>query len=310
MYHFIGKEFGYQWSCSMGDSVSSSNIDFGITKFQELRSDNNSTVYLQAADTCVQMRLTASDDEYAERYFESLERELVAKNGNERTWKLWHIDDTLSFWLIDIELSEKYTWPMLGFLKGVPIGIKGRRGAVDFAYSPQEVCELTSADTLKCKTDRIQLENIFPPTYFFGNNVSVMGNVIARIPGNDRMPIENVEIEIFKNDLLIEQVLVSDSGWYELLLPLDYKYLISYHADGYVDKSVEIDSRYIPVNARYASFEMHIEMSLFQEIPGVDFSILNQPIGKCNFDPSTNSLEFDFDYTRNVQDSLTILLGS
>ncbi|MFT6726456.1 MAG: hypothetical protein ACJAV7_000904, partial [Flavobacteriales bacterium] len=61
---------------------------------------------------------------------------------------------------------------------------------------------------------------------------------------------------------------------------------------------------------RYASFEMHIEMSLFQEIPGVDFSILNQPIGKCNFDPSTNSLEFDFDYTRNVQDSLTILLGS
>lgn len=307
LYHVIGEEFGYQWLSAYGDSVASNYIDFGIAEFQEFELNDVRTVCLQVADTCVQTTLDASNDGYAQQYFQSLERELVHDDGDEQTWKLWPVDDTSSYWLVDIDLSGNVTWPMLRFLEGRPTGIQGKRGDIGFSYLPPTDFKVLSIEQDSCGIDSTGWENVFPPTYFGEDNIQIMGKVIERVSVDEKKPVKNVDIEIFKNDQIADKILIPDSGTYEFFLPLEYKYLIVFSAEGYVHKSVEIDARYMSMEDRSGGFTMEMDLSLFQEIPGVDFSVLDQPIGKCRFDRMSNSMSFDFEYTKVISDSVAVL---
>lgn len=310
LYHVLGREFGYTWQWRTSGETAISFIDWGSCQWLEKQVvDSFDTVYFSQGDTCVQMGLLARDEGYANQYFQSLERALLSDDEGIQKWKFWHLNDSLSYWIVDLQVSEKSSWPQFNFLGGIPVGVKGRRGAHEFSYQPSNACAEVAIDTVDCVEAELNLLEMFPNQYFTGTNLELRGKVMLMADNEQRSPIPDAQVEIVREGQVLSVVHVNDSGRYDIELPLDYLYLLNYSAEGMVHKSIEIDTRYMPLNVQSGGFAMDIDMSLFEAIPGVDFSILDQPIGKCKYDEDSNAIEFDFDYTRMIQDSVSVLLS-
>jgi hypothetical protein len=75
-----------------------------------------------------------------------------------------------------------------------------------------------------------------------------------------------------------------------------------------VSKNVTINTSSIPEEERQGGMGMNVEMTLFQELPGVDFKLLQQPIGKSKYDPATKNLAWDLAYTAQIQAEMSRML--
>ncbi len=120
--------------------------------------------------------------------------------------------------------------------------------------------------------------------------------------------LENVTITAYHNGAKVDEYVTRNNGKYEFFLDLGKEYDIRFNRSGFVGKSVYMDSRNIPEEDVGAGFSMNIEMSLFEELEGLDVKILEQPIGKAKYNPNTGALEFDFAYTQKIKDEINRLM--
>lgn len=120
--------------------------------------------------------------------------------------------------------------------------------------------------------------------------------------------LENVKITAYHNGTKVDEYTTRPNGKYEFFLDLGKEYDLEFSRSGWVSKKVYMDSRNIPEEDVGAGFSMNIEMSLFEELEGLDVSILEQPIGKAKYNPNTGALEFDFAYTQKIKDELNRLM--
>jgi hypothetical protein len=308
LYDVLGEEFGYTWQCRTSKTSTINLIDWGSSQWIEKHSaDSFDTVYFSKADTCIQMGLLARDDGYANQYFQSLERSIIREEGGVQTWKFWPLHDSLSWWLVDIQISENHTWPMFSFLHGTPVGVEGKRGSVAFSFMPVSECEMDQAWLEDCAPRDIRIIDLFPPMTSDQDIIRISGKVMSHDDEGHNSGMPGAQIDIFQDYQLMSVIYAGDSGQYNIDLSLDYLYLLEIKSEGKVQKSIEIDSRYIAMSNQSAGFDMGMDISLFDEIPGVDFSILDQPIGKCKYDEMRNSIMFDFEYTRVISDSVNAL---
>jgi len=120
--------------------------------------------------------------------------------------------------------------------------------------------------------------------------------------------IPGVTIKAFENGKLIDTYETKANGKYEFFLDVGKQYELVFSKPGIVTKRVSMDARNIPSEDVGAGFSMNIEMSLFEEMEGLDVSILNQPIGIAKYNANTGALEFDFAYTQKIKDELNRLM--
>lgn len=156
--------------------------------------------------------------------------------------------------------------------------------------------------------------------YFFTLILIVgLGNLISAQEGelyifgvvkdyDDGKKLENVTIRAYHNGSKVDEYITRSNGKYEFFLELGKEYDLDFVCPGFVSKKVYMDSRNIPAEDIGAGFSMNIEMSLFQELEGLDVSILDQPIGKAKYNPNTGALEFDFAYTQKIKDEISRLM--
>ncbi|MCB0794756.1 MAG: hypothetical protein KDB88_08470, partial [Flavobacteriales bacterium] len=64
----------------------------------------------------------------------------------------------------------------------------------------------------------------------------------------------------------------------------------------------------IPEEERVGGHGMNVEMTLFNELPGIDFSVLDKPIGKAKFDPANNEVTWDLEYTNGIRNEIARLM--
>ena len=121
---------------------------------------------------------------------------------------------------------------------------------------------------------------------------------------NSGEKLENITITVTAGGEQIDQITTKGNGKYEFFLPLGKLYIIRYNRDDLVAKKVQLDSREIPEQDAMAGFSMNIEMTLFENMEGLDTSLLDEPIGKAKFDPEKSTMEFDFEYTRQIQSKI------
>ena len=112
--------------------------------------------------------------------------------------------------------------------------------------------------------------------------------------------LENCKISVRKNNKPHTTLETNEIGQAEIDLPLNHKYLIEFSQKKYVSKTILIDTRNIPVVDQEGGFLLNLEMSLFHHKEGLDSRILSEPIGIAKYDSMRNSIEFDFDYTREI----------
>ncbi len=120
--------------------------------------------------------------------------------------------------------------------------------------------------------------------------------------------LDGVVVSVYKNGAKLTETTTNASGKYEFNLDYGADYKITYAKAGIVSKNITIDTRNIPEEERVGGHGMNIEMTLFQELPGIDFSVLNQPIGKAKFDPTSSEVTWDLQYTEQIRSEIARLM--
>ncbi|MBK9273306.1 MAG: hypothetical protein IPM49_02045 [Flavobacteriales bacterium] len=120
--------------------------------------------------------------------------------------------------------------------------------------------------------------------------------------------MDGVVVSVFKNGAKLTETTTNASGKYEFNLDYGADYKIVYSKTGIVSKNITIDTRNIPEEERVGGHGMNIEMTLFQELPGIDFTVLNQPIGKAKFDPTSSEVTWDLQYTEQIRSEIARLM--
>lgn len=137
------------------------------------------------------------------------------------------------------------------------------------------------------------------------DNVYVYGTVKDYVSSKK---LDGITVTVFKNGGKLAEVVTNASGKYEFNLDYGSDYKLVYSKAGMVSKNISIDTKNIPEEERVGGHGMNVEMTLFTELPGIDFSVLQQPIGKAKFDPTTKEVTWDLQYTEQVRAEIQRLM--
>mgnify|MGYP000848253160 FL=1 len=130
----------------------------------------------------------------------------------------------------------------------------------------------------------------------------VYGTVREYLSG-DSIPFPSIQYQEVQGGSAPMPVVTNARGRFELELTEEKIFWIIFSAQGYVSKLVEIDM-HGPTLQQWEKddgFGWRIEMTLFHDIPGVDFSILKEPLAKIRFNPLTEQFEWDLAYTESIR---------
>ena len=112
-------------------------------------------------------------------------------------------------------------------------------------------------------------------------------------------PLTDVYVyALVKNDTLVIDTTVSD-GKVDIILEYGKVYDLWYKKEGYASKAVRVDTRSIPKHLQdEEGYGLDIDISLPTLIEGLDYSLLEEPIGLANYSIEDENFSFDNDYTR------------
>lgn len=139
------------------------------------------------------------------------------------------------------------------------------------------------------------------------NSVYVFGNL------KEHLTKEKIDgsIVITQNNKEYREIRSNVEGKFELYLPLDHTYNIKFKKNNFVSKNIDVDARNIPENVRRGGFSMKLDVDLFESIPDLDFSILDDPMGKAKWDPNKGIINWNYDHINSIKseiDSLMIMV--
>lgn len=97
-------------------------------------------------------------------------------------------------------------------------------------------------------------------------------------------------------------VLSNDTGGYEMELPYDGVFRVTFTADGYVPKTFIIDDRSVPAKTRREGMGMMIVVTLFRPFVGMDTVLTELPIGICRYNKWSGFIKWDAAYSKGIQE--------
>ena len=137
-----------------------------------------------------------------------------------------------------------------------------------------------------------------PSLYLYGT--------VKHYSTGDSIPFPIIHLQEVRKDALPRAVVTNARGRYELNLTKEGIFTIFFDAPGKVGKLLEIDTHGARPD-RPDGYGFSIDVTLFDSIPGVDFSVLNEPTGKVHFDPATNEFVWDFAYIEQIREKIARL---
>ncbi len=116
-----------------------------------------------------------------------------------------------------------------------------------------------------------------------------------------RKNMDGVTVKVLQNGKEYDSFTTTGNGKYAFNLPLGHNYMLTFSAEQFINKKIEINTKGIPPEDMAGGFKLNMDMTLFSFIEGFDLKIMDKPLGKASFDPIRNSVEFDYDYTARMQ---------
>jgi len=118
--------------------------------------------------------------------------------------------------------------------------------------------------------------------------------------------LDDVVVTVYKNGAKLIDVPTNASGKYELNLDYGADYKIVVDKAGFVGKNIKIDTRSVPEEDRQGGHGMNIDFSMLTDLPGIDYSILNEPFGMAAYTAGT--FNWDIEYTTKMRDAQARLI--
>ena len=103
-------------------------------------------------------------------------------------------------------------------------------------------------------------------------------------------------------------VLYSLSGKSNMRLQLDFNknYLISFSKQGFITKSISIETN-IPSSRLVKTVQPYkIGVVLYKQYEGINIVVYNQPVAKIHFSTILDEFDFDTDYTKSILSNMSI----
>jgi len=119
--------------------------------------------------------------------------------------------------------------------------------------------------------------------------------------GEDKL--ENARIVLYKNGEETKTFVTSSSGKFSFSLTPDNEYLLKFSKSGLVTKSLTVSTKGVPTDEmkKGEKFKTQPQVYLFEELEGMDYSALNEPIGKLYYNHSVKNFDYDIDYSRKIK---------
>lgn len=127
---------------------------------------------------------------------------------------------------------------------------------------------------------------------------------------HSELPITTAVTTITSEENDVRTLAVDSFGGWIDLIPCDHLYKLEFSAPGYVSKHVIIDARSIPLEEQLGGFSMDIDITLFRELDGIDFSLLQKPVGVSKYESFVYAIAWDAKQVGRMQDELKQLMKS
>jgi tetratricopeptide (TPR) repeat protein len=124
----------------------------------------------------------------------------------------------------------------------------------------------------------------------------------------EKSKLDGATISVTRNGKPYQSMSSASGGKFKLKLDPEGDYEIIFSKPGFVSKKIIASTKGIPPEDSKYGFEFPMEMNLFEEVPGLDVSILKQPIGRIAFNPATGYMDYDQKYTESIQKELDRLM--
>ncbi len=124
---------------------------------------------------------------------------------------------------------------------------------------------------------------------------------------NDSIPFPTVRVQEKVGLDAPSSVRTNARGRYELNLNRDGVFWILFDAPGKVGKRLEIDTHGAR-QERIGGYGMNADVTLFDSIPGLDFSYLSEPMGRACFIGTRDEFNWDLEYTQAVKERIVKLM--
>ena len=114
--------------------------------------------------------------------------------------------------------------------------------------------------------------------------------------------MDSVLVTIYNGDIPYSEIWTNKKGKCSFKLPLDKSLTIEISKKGFVTKSISINSK-VPFDDRDA-FNFSCDVDIFEEINGLDVTVLKSPIAKITYSPSLTTFQYDISYTNKINEEL------
>ncbi len=125
---------------------------------------------------------------------------------------------------------------------------------------------------------------------------------VRQFKGEDKeaesKPLDSVLITIFNGDLAYSEIWTNKKGKCSFKLPLDKTLKVQVAKKGFVTKSIAVNTK-VPM-ANKDAFSFNCDVDIFEEVKGLDVTVLSSPIAKITYSHSMENFQYDVSYTNRV----------
>ncbi|MCW3103880.1 MAG: hypothetical protein JWO09_2320 [Bacteroidetes bacterium] len=172
---------------------------------------------------------------------------------------------------------------LLLFLALAPVAISQTRTPVKG--------KMTAADSIKAKDYYVELRGYIRQLKGTENEKA-----------NEIRPLDSVLITIYSGDIPYSELWTNKKGKCDFKLPLDKNFRIDISRKGFVTKSILVSTK-VP-NDQKDIFNFSFDVDLFEEVNGLDVSVLKNPIAKVSYNLAMEGFAYDVTYTSKINADL------
>jgi hypothetical protein len=141
----------------------------------------------------------------------------------------------------------------------------------------------------------------------FGKSKVILQGKVTELFLSDstEKPLDKVSVQIWSEGKLVSEIKTAHRGKYRMEAPYKQLYQIKYVQDGYVIKTVELETKSIKREETAIRLMLTLDISLFKENAACDFSFLTDvPVAKAKVLRRKENIVWDVDYNFAMQERI------
>ncbi len=126
-------------------------------------------------------------------------------------------------------------------------------------------------------------------------------NIGGKISDEKKIAMRDAVVSVTRDGKAFTSFPTSLNGSYALYLPMGSEFIVTVNKPGYAKKYFTVSTLGVPPESAKRKFSVMIaDLELIESVPGVDYSLFNQPMNKYYFNLKTDNFEFDKKYMKDM----------